>query len=264
MPVKKRFMALAVAGLAVALSVAGVVIAATDSNPADVAKDSLTLNGYPPHSADLYVTLSSGADFGLNANVNVNFKTNRVDAIVRVPIVFTTAAIEFRLIGGHLYARSADVSSGPWLDSSLKSLPLFGIALEMTKPDVKLITGFTTSVTKSGYSTTYSYYRNHVALVNLLDLSSPTSILGAVRWTITVGSQGELTKSTLAVTSKHDTTVLSATVLSYNDSVNVAEPSASNVQHLAFTQFHQLFASADVVSLLVPRDLLSLSSTSLT
>ena len=55
----------------------GVVLAATDSNPADIGKDSLVLNGYPPHSANLAVTVSTGVVSRLNATVTANFTDNR-------------------------------------------------------------------------------------------------------------------------------------------------------------------------------------------
>ena len=78
-------MAIALVVVAFALTVTGIVIAATDSNPGASAKDPLALNGYPPRSANLLVTLSTGAPYGLSANVTVNFKSNRVDAVVRFP-----------------------------------------------------------------------------------------------------------------------------------------------------------------------------------
>ena len=108
----------------------------------------------------------------------------------------------------HLYARSADVSNGPWDETSLTTPSLFGISLELTKPDIYLITGFHKSVIQSGYSTTYTFTRKHVVLSTLLGSSKSLSTLGSVRWTITVGSQGEATASTLIVRSKHATTTV--------------------------------------------------------
>src|SRR5271155_68854 len=148
-----RFMAPVLAVVACALTVLGVVIAATDSNPAGLAKDPLTLNGYPPKTADLGVTLTSGSGVRLTANVEVNFKSDRAAADVSFPLVVTSAEIDLRLAKGHLYARAADQASGPWLVTSLATPSLFGVSLELTRPDIDLITGFHKRVVTSGYST---------------------------------------------------------------------------------------------------------------
>ncbi len=161
---KTRVMATALAVVALALTVTGVVIAATDSNPGDLAKDSLVLNGYPPKTAQLAVTVSTGSDVSVDATVNVNFRTNRIAAVARVPLVITTAAVNLVFANNELYARSADVENGPWFKASVTTPPLFGFSLEFTKPDIDLITGFHKTVTTSGYSTTYVFTRNDVPL----------------------------------------------------------------------------------------------------
>ena len=253
-------MALALAAVALALSATGVVLAATDSNPGGLAKDPLVLNGYPPSSAQLVVHVTTGANFDLSANIAVNFTANKVDAIVSIPTVVSAAAIELRLIANHLYARSAAQSSGPWQDAKVKTPSLFGVALEFTKPDIKLITGFQETVTKSGYSTTYVLYRNHVALTNLFG-SSSTSVLGSVRWTITVGSQGEVAMSSVTVKSKNTTTTLSVTVSSYNQPANVVTP--TDVKAIPLAQIDKLLTSKSFPTLLIPRNLTSLSQATL-
>ncbi len=260
MAVQKRFMALALAAVALALTVTGVVLAATDSNPGGLSKDPLVLNGYPPSTANLNVQLSAGSAFNLSANVAVNFTGNKVDAVVSIPTVVSGAAVELRLIANQLYARSAAQSSGPWMDAKMKALPLFGVALELTKPDIKLLTGFHETVTKSGYSTTYVLYRDHVALTNLFS-SSPTSVLGSVRWTITVGSQGEVSMSSVTVKSAHTSTTLSVNVLSYNQSVHVATP--TDVKSIPLASIDKLLTSKSIPTLLVPRNLTSLSQVTL-
>jgi hypothetical protein len=254
-------MALALAVVAFALTVTGVVIAATDSNPLASIKDPLALNGYPPSSATLLVTLSTGAPFGLSANVDVNFKTNRVDAVVRFPLVVATAAIEVRLIHDHLYARSADASSGPWLGAALKTPSLFGVALEMTKPDIPLITGFDhKTVSKSGYSTTYSFYRFPVAVSSILSsASSGVASVGSVRWLITVGSQGEVSQSTLTVKTKKSEMTLSVTVQSYNQPARIATPAPSSVKSVTNSVLKQLLNSQGLKSIMVPRNFTSLA-----
>ena len=260
MAVKKRFMALALAAAALALTAAGVVVAATDSNPGGLAKDPLVLNGYPPSTAQLVVHLSAGANFDLSANVGVNFTANKVDAIVSIPTVVSAAAIELRLVANHLYARSAAQSSGPWMDAKMKTPALFGVALELTKPDIKLITGFQEVVSKSGYSSTYVLYRNHVALTNLFG-SSSTSVPGSVRWTITVGRQGEVSMSSVTVKSAHSTTTLSVTVSSYNQPVHVVTP--TDVKAIPLASINKLLTSKSFPTLLIPRNLTSLSQATL-
>lgn len=260
MATKNRFMALALVVVALALTVTGVVIAVTDSNLGGLIKDPLVLNGYPPSSARLLVTLSTGAPFGVSADVAVNFKTNRVDAVVQFPLVVSTAAIELRLIENHLYARSADVSSGPWLSVALKTPALFGVALEMTKPDIGLVTGFThKAFSKSGYSTTYDFYRDRVAVESLFGAAKSPSTVGSVRWIITVGSQGEISQSILTVKTKKTDTTLSVTVLSYNQPTHIATPAATSVKPISNSVLGQLLNSQSFTSLMVPRDLTSLA-----
>jgi hypothetical protein len=262
MAAQKRLGALVLAAVALALTATGVVIAATDSNPAGIARDPLVLNGYPPKTADLALTLTSGAGFGLSANVEVNFRTDRVAAEVSFPLVVTTAEIDLRLARGHLYARAANVSSGTWLVTDLKTPSLFGISLEMTRPDVSLITGFHQRVVKSGYSSTYTFTRDRVALSKLFGSSSSTTTLGSVRWSITVGSQGEVSQSTLTERTGKGVMTLSATVLSYNHPAAIAVPAAGSTQPLSSKVLERLLRSEDFTSLLIPKSLASLSGTS--
>lgn len=262
MAVNKRVMAVVIAVVALALTVFGVIVAATNSTASNVGKDPLVLNGYPPKSADLYVTLSTGAGVNLNANVGVNFTTGQVKAVVHFPLVITTASVNVILAKGRLYARSADVSNGPWLSTHLTLPSLFGISLELTKPDIDLITGFTKTVTKSGYSTTYHFFRNDVALSHVLGRHKANSVLGSIRWAITVGSQGELTQTSVIEKTKHSTVHLSVTVLSYNQPVKVAVPSAKNSEPLSRSGFAKLLGSVNFATLLIPSGLSSFSQSS--
>ncbi|MGC2175814.1 MAG: hypothetical protein WA614_10160, partial [Acidimicrobiales bacterium] len=132
---RKRVMAFAIGIIALALTVLGVVLAATDPNPADIGKDPLALNGYPPRSADLAVSLSTSGGVGLNANITVNFKDNRASALVSFPTVISPSDVQVLMANDDLYARSASVTSGPWYATPFKALPLFGVSLELTKPD---------------------------------------------------------------------------------------------------------------------------------
>ena len=53
--------ALLLGAVALGLSVFGIVAAATDPNPMGLAKDTLVLNGYPPKTANILVTISTGS-----------------------------------------------------------------------------------------------------------------------------------------------------------------------------------------------------------
>jgi hypothetical protein len=262
MAVKKRMMAVVIAVTASALTIFGVVVAATNSNASNNGKDPLALNGYPPTSADLAVSLSTGTGVNLNANVDVNFTTNRVEATAHFPLVITTASVNLVIAKDELYARSANESSGPWLSTHLSVPNLYGVSLEMTKPDIDLITGFKETVSHRGYSTTYVLTRNDVALAHLLAGSKANSALGSIRWSITVGSQGELTQSTVYEQTKHSSLKLGVTVLSYNQPVRVALPSASNTEPLSRSAFAKFLSSINFATLLVPSGLTSLSQSS--
>jgi hypothetical protein len=264
MAVNKRVMAITIGIVAVLLTVVGVVVAATNSNSASGGKDPLRLNGYPPKTADLYVTLSTGSNVKLNADVDVNFATGRVSAVVHFPLVITTASVDAIAADHHLYVRSADVSSGPWLSTHLSLPDLFGVSLELTKPDIDLITGFKETESKSGYSTTDEFSRDDVAFTHLFDKSDATSTLGSLQWSITVGSQGELTQSTVVERTKHATVKLSVTVLSYNQPVRVVVPSNENLEPLSGAGFGKLLNGVNFSSLLIPSGLSSFSQSSLT
>ena len=262
MAVNQRLVAAVIAAAALSLTVTGLVIAATDSNPAGLAKDPLALNGYPPKSADVAVELTTNSGASLSANVEVNFKTGRVDAEVHFPFVITTIALDVRLIGRHVYVRPSDESSGPWLDLSVKSFPLFGISLELTKPDIYLVRGFEEHVTRSGYSTTYHFFKDEVALSPVIGSARANSTLGSVRFSITVGSQGEVSAGSITVQSKHGATTLSATVLSYNQPAPVAAPTASDSKPLSDSEIEALLRSVNFNTLLFPTDLGALSQSS--
>jgi hypothetical protein len=256
-------MAVVIAVVALSLTVLGIVLAATDPNPVGIGKDPLALNGYPPRSAVLSLSLTTSSGLGLNANVTANFRDDRASGLVSLTTIESPSSVDVVMANNHLYARSADVSNGPWFATPFKTLNLFGVSLELTKPDIDLISGFHKSVTQSGYSTTFTFSRKHVVLTRLLGSSKSLSTLGSVHWTITVGSQGEATSSTLVIHSKHATTTITARVLSFNQSAKIAIPTPKNVRALSLSGLEKLLKGKDFASLLIPRDLTSLSQTSI-
>src|SRR5271170_1497203 len=161
----KKSYAVLLAALAFSLTFMGIVLAATDPNPSGIAKDALVLDGIPPRSASLLVSVSNGQSYTVSATINANFDTARAEAIVQFPLLFSQTSVELRLIGDHVYAEAADVSSGKWLEINENPPSFFGIALELTQPgpDLTLIKSFHhETVTKSGYATTYDFSSDDV------------------------------------------------------------------------------------------------------
>ena len=262
MAVSSRAASVLLALVATALTVTGVVLAATDSSPGGATKDPLALNGYPPRSAKLAVTISSGQEYNVTATVNVNFATNAVDAQMNVPMAFSNVGVDLRLVNKHLYvglANLAAVAGAPWLATTSSQPSLYGLSLEMTKPDVALISGFTSkSVTTSGYLTTYRFHRSSVAISmpSTLPLSLPRR--ADVTFVITTGSQGELVSSSFVVSSAHSHASISATVLSYNQPADIAAPPASQVKALDPALLSRIFGSSSLGAFLRPGAISSL------
>ena len=262
MAVSSRAASVLLALVATALTVTGVVIAATDSNPGGATKDPLALNGYPPRSTQLAVTISAGQLYNVTANVNVNFLTSAVDAQLNVPMAFSTVGVDLRLVKKHVYVGLANLSAvagSPWLAMKSPSPSLYGLALEMTKPDIALISGFTSkSVTTSGYLTTYQFHRNDVAISmpSTLPLSLPRK--ADVTFSITTGSEGELVSSSFAVSSPHSHASIVVTVLSYNQPANISAPPASQVRTLNPSLLSRLFGPTPLGALLRPGAIASL------
>ncbi len=257
MAVFQRSAGVALAVVAMALTTIGVVLAATDANPSSVLKDPLVLNGYPPKSANILVTVSTGESYSLVANMNVNFRTNDVGAIVHFPLVFATTAVDVRDVNNRLYAAPADTSSGTWLSLPLRVPALFGYSLELTKAtDISLISGFTSeTVSKIGFTTTHTFSRNDVALINLLDPTSTLSTLGSLTWSISVGSQNEVSASTLTMKTRTATTSISAQILSYNQPAHIVAPPPTDVKQIRGTAIRNLLSSTPFTTLLFPQNL---------
>ncbi len=256
----KKSSGIALALLAFALTFMGVVFAATDHNPSGIPKDALVLNGVPPRSASLLMTVSNGQSYTVSATINVNFDTSRAEAIVQFPLLFSQTSVDLRLVGDHLYAEAADVSSGKWLEVNEHAPSFFGIALEMTQPapDLNLIKSFGhRTVTRSGYFTTYDFSSNDVALSNVLGTPKKT-VLGSLDITITTGSGGEVIGATMTSRSRHDMSKITLQVLSYNKPTTINAPLARDVNPLKISSIRQLFSSTSIATLLLPDNLASL------
>ena len=252
----KKSSGIALAVLASALTFMGVVLAATDSNPSGISKDPLVLNGVPPRSTSLLMTISNGQSYNVSATINVNFATSRVDAIVQFPLLFSQTSVDLRLVGDHVYAEAADISSGKWLEIGAHPPSFFGFALEMTQPapDLNLIKSFQhETVAHDGYFTTYDFSSNEVALTNVLGTPKMT-VLGSLDITITTGSGGEITGATMTSRSRHDMSKITVQVLSYNKPARIEAPSTSDVNPLKVSSLRQLFSTTSIATLLLPCD----------
>jgi hypothetical protein len=257
----KKSYGAALAALALSLTFMGLVFAATDPNPSGIPNDALVLGGVPPRSAGLLVTVSNGQSYTVSATVNVDFETSRAEAIVHFPLLFTQTSVELRLIGDHVFAEAADVSSGKWLEIAENPPSFFGISLELTQPapDLRLIKGFHhESVTKNGYFTTYDFSSDDVALTNVLG-SPKKTVLGSLDVTVTTGSSGEVTGATMTSRTKHDMSKVVVQVLSYNKRTAITAPSPSDVNPLKVSSLRQLFSTTSIATLWLPENIASLA-----
>ncbi len=257
----KKSYGIALALVAFALTITGVVLAATDSNPSGIAKDSLALHGVPPSSASLLVTVTNGQSYDVSATMNVNFDTSRAEAIVQFPLLFSQTSVDLRLVGDHLYAEAADISSGKWLEIDENPPPFFGIALELTQPgpDLRLINGFQhENTTRNGYSTTFDFSSHNVAVTNVLH-SPRKTVLGSLDITVTTGASGEVTGATMTTRSRHDMSAITVQVLSYNQRTVITAPSPGDISAHKVSSLSQLF-STSLATLLLPANFSALLS----
>jgi hypothetical protein len=259
MAVSGKIGAVGLATVALALTVTGVVLAATDPNPAGAAKDPLILNGYPPRSAQLHVVISTGQAYNITADLNVNFDTNAVAADVQVPMFFSATHLDLRLVGGHIYATSPNLASvigSKWFSTPASLPSLFGLSLEMTKPDISLITGFPQStVTHHGYYTTYKYHRDNVTITAPSGLPFTVPTRAAIDFSITLGRQDELTATSFTVTSATSTASIAVTVLSYNAAATIVAPPARDVTAITPAEIARIFGSTALGNLFAPHSI---------
>jgi hypothetical protein len=262
MKAPKRLPAIVLAAVALALTITGVILAATDPNPSQVLKDPLVLNGYPPKSADIELVVSTGQAYSVDANVNINFNTNALEADFRIPMFFSAAQIDVRLVNNQLYAGSPNFSSligANWIGTKANLPSLYGLSLEMTKPDIPLISGFPIeSVSTSGYSKTYTFERKNFILSTPSSLPVKMPAGATLRISITVGSQGEVTASSVSLESKTTDFSLTATVLSYNHPATIVAPPPSRVKQENTSLLHELLGSSSLAKLLSPQNLANL------
>jgi hypothetical protein len=233
----KRLVAIIIGVVALALTVTGVVVAATDPNPSGVPSDPLVLNGYPPKTATLLVTVDTGSAYQVTANLKVNFVANTLSGQVDIPAGFSTTSLNVLLVNNKLYLglpNFASLLGASWLSTNLSTPNLYGLSLEMTKPDLSLITAYTSSsVSHDGVYTTYSYTQldSSLGAGTGLPIQIPKSV--TAHYSVTVGKQGEVVGATFGWTSKQSNVTVSAKVLAYNQPVHIVAPKAKDVKSLS-------------------------------
>ncbi len=237
MEARKRLLAIIIGVVAFALTVTGIVIAATDPNPSGVPNDTLALNGYPPKTATLLVTVNTGGAYEVSAKVNINFVTNALSGQVDIPAGFSTTSLNFLMLKNKLYVglpNFAGLLGASWLSTSLSTPNLFGLSLEMTKPDLALITAYTSSsISHNGFYTTYSYKQLDSSLGIGLSLPIAVPKRATAHYSITVGKQGEVVGASFGWTSKQTDVTVTAKVLAYNQPVHIVAPKPGDVKPLS-------------------------------
>ena len=266
MPAPKKTWFTLLGVVATALTILGVVLAATDDNPSGVAKDPLALNGFPPKTAHMALTVTTEGGISIHANVEVNFNADRIEATFVVPLVLTGIPVDVRVVGNEIYASTPNlpaVLGKQWLALKENVPSLFNYSLELVKPDISLISGFPTEVvTKNGYYVTHDFRRDNVAVSRLGATPVTLPKVGSLHWSITTGKQGEVTASTLTVATRHSYTRVSATILSYNQPTHIVAPPSANVKVENSTYLKGLLGTG-MFSVLIPANLSNLGSTSL-
>jgi hypothetical protein len=266
MPSTQRKWFTLVGVVATGLTIFGIVAAATDSNPADIPKDPLALNGYPPKTAELSVAITTGNSIMVHAIVDVNFQTNKIEANFEVPLLLSGVPVDIRVLGDEAYANTPNFTATlgkPWIRLKEKLPSLFNYSLEFVRPDIALISGFPReTITKSGYFVTHDFSRDNVALKELGASSTTLPKVGSLNWSITTGKQGEVTQSSVTVRRKHQSTTIRVTVVAYNQRTHIVRPQADEVKAESSLYLKDLLGSG-ALSILVPANLSNLGTTSL-
>lgn len=258
----RRILTWIVTVLAVGGTGFGVVKAATDPAPGGVAVDHLRLNGYPPTSATLSVSLTGVGGLDVVGRVYLDMTNNEVEGTFTVPTL-DQQQVEAIWANNRIYLQTSPGTSNPWVYVSKGSPSLFGLALEMTRPDLALVAGFPQeSARTSGWSTVHRFSRPSLAVRDLFNPS--VTRIGSMVWTVTTGSEGEVTASSVTLHTGTTTTSLTATVESYNQKVHITLPTNVVGTPLGAAQLRGLLPTSATLHLLVPVNISSLGGTSLT
>ncbi len=241
----QRVGAAVLAAVALALTTTGVVLAATDSNPNPGARavDRLALNGYPPKTATIAISLDAGGTT-LSGTVGIDFVHDAAQASLNLPLGAAAIGAQLVLTPHHLYIGSSNLTGivgRPWLAETVHTPSLYDWSLEATHPDVSMIQGYqSSSITHAPNLTTYhfTYLGAHLPVPGLLRSVVPSA--GRVDIAISVGSQNQFTGATVVATSSTATASLSVTVLGYNQPLHIVGPPRSQVLPLTPGLAHRI------------------------
>jgi hypothetical protein len=255
----KRIGASVLAAAAVALSIFGVVLAATDPNPAGISGQALTLNGYPPKTVDMQLTITSNGGSSILADAKIDFQKQLMQISFDIPSAFSSTPVQIVLTNSDLYVGSqglVSLAGKPWISEVLTTNPpFFGLSLEMTKPDVALITSYRRLLTqRDGEYTTYNFGRGMV-LRPLTNGEIKKPVSGSMNFSITTGKEGQVTAANVTFSSPSHSISVTSKILSYNQPVKVTIPPASQVASNQQTLITSLWNALPVAEILSPTNL---------
>ncbi len=201
--------------VALILTVLGLVVAATDHT--DV--DTLRLHGQPPETAAFHLhVLSSGTS--IDGDCALSFTRDSGTCALGA----TGTTLSLRWVGGVAYLSNA-AQNGQWLGLATGQPDLFGLSLEMVKPDIALLAQASPmTVSHQGWRTLHTF---------VLQSGSLRANGGPATLVITTGTEGQVESASLSGMATGGQNVeLSITITSYNQPVVVSAPPRSQV-HVA-------------------------------
>jgi hypothetical protein len=210
---RRRFILIASAVCALVLTVWGLDIAATDANYPTT--DSLRLGATPPTSVAMSLHVSGLFSVPINANVSVNFDSNQLSGAVQADEPFATIGAHVLYDGAHPGQLAVSTNGVVWSEIGAPNANLFGLALELTRPDLDLIGGFDSqAIVHRGVLTDHVFSRASGV--------TPLGGNGPLTLTITTGASGEVTGAALVFGGAHPVDV-TLTVDAYNHYVSTHE-----------------------------------------
>ena len=255
----QRIGARALAAVALALSVFGVVLAATDPNPSGISDKALALNGYPPKTVDMQLTITSNGGSSIIADAKIDFQKQVMQISMDIPSAFSSTPVEIVVTNTDLYVGSqglVSLAGKPWISEALgTNPPFFGLSLEMTKPDVALITSYRRLLTQyNGQFTTYNFARA-MTLRPLTSGQIKKPVSGSMNFSITTGKEGQVTAANVTFSSPTQSISVSSKILSYNQPVKVTIPPTSQVATNQNALITSLWNALPVAQILSPTNL---------
>ena len=195
------------------LTVWGLVIAVSDHTEVDT----LLLHGEPPQTVAWHLhALASGTS--LDGDCALSF--TRDSGACTLGVRGTTLSL--RWVGGTVYLSNA-AQNGKWLGLVTGRPDLFGLSLEMVRPDIALLAQSTPmTVTHDRWRTSHTF---------VLQSGSLRANGGPATLVITTGSEGQVESASLrGMVTGGQNVELSLTVTSYNEPVVVNSPPRSQIQ----------------------------------